>query len=157
MSVKQEKLERIFKECDKHLFRMNGAYKQMNSLFPLDKDKYINLTDIEVQAIDQFLFRFSKLQDTIGNKLFKAFLLYLEEDVETLPFIDILNKMEKLNILQSVEEWRKLRDIRNELSHNYDDEPEEMSISINKIYNQRETIEKIYIKIVDYYQKINKN
>lgn len=101
--------------------------------------------------IDQFLFRFSKLQDTIGEKLFKAILLYLDENIENKPFIDILNRMEKLEILVSVEQWRELRNIRNELSHNYDDEPEEMAISLNKIYSKKDSLLQIYQNITQYY------
>ena len=47
---------------------------------PLDKQKYISLDKNQVQALDQFLFRFSKLQDVIGRKLFKYLLIFQEGD-----------------------------------------------------------------------------
>jgi hypothetical protein len=53
------------------------------------------LSDDEVEHVDQFLFRFAKLQDAIGQKLFKTILLFLREDIEEKPFIDILNLKEK--------------------------------------------------------------
>ena len=100
---------------------------------PLNEDSYLNLSDDEVEHIDQFLFRFAKLQDTIGEKLFKLILLALDEKVDNKPFIDILNKLEKLELIDSADKWRELRDIRNELAHSYDDEAEEMASNINKI------------------------
>jgi hypothetical protein len=150
MNINQIKLQKIINECDKHILRMNRAYKKSSSVFPLDSDKYIALSEDEIEHIDQYLFRFSKLQDTIGKRLFKALFLSLEEDFDDLPFIDLLNRLEKLNILESKEQWLELRNIRNTLSHTYDDEPEEMSIAINAIFSKKQRIEKIYSQLIDY-------
>ena len=120
---------------------------------PLNKNKYLNLADNEVEYIDQFLFRFSKLQDAIGEKLFKTILIYLEEKIENKPFIDILNRLEKLELLDDVAVWKELRDDRNELAHNYDDDPDETSEVINKLYNKRSLLIDIYQQIKSYYLK----
>lgn len=142
-----EKLEKVFYECDKHILRINSAVKKMSNFMPLDKDRYENLTDEEVEPIDQFLFRFAKLQDAMGQKLFKTVLIFLDEDVEGKPFIDILNLMEKLSLLESAYIWRELRDDRNELAHNYEDEPEAMSETINKLYEKKDILIDIYQNI----------
>lgn len=83
----------------------------------------------------------------MGQKLFKTILIYLDEDIEGKPFIDILNLMEKLHLLENVNEWRELRDDRNELAHNYEDNSKEMSFLINKLYEKREILIKIYRNI----------
>lgn len=153
MNIYEEKLKKIFNECDKHIIRINSSSQKMKANIPLNKDKYLNLTDDEVEYIDQFLYRFSKLQDSIGEKLFKTILLYLEERVENKPFIDILNRLEKLELLESANIWKELRDNRNELAHNYDDEPEETSEVINNIYYKKDTLIKIYQNIKHYYDK----
>ena len=147
MNIYKQKLIKIFNECDKHIMRINSASTKMQSIMPLDKDKYLNLSDDEVEVIDQFLFRFSKLQDTIGERLFKTVLLYLEEKVENKPFIDILNRLEKLELLDDANVWRELRSDRNDLAHNYDDDPEETSEVINKLYYKKDTLINIYQKI----------
>jgi len=41
----------------------------------------------------------------MGSRLFKQLLEMLEEDISGLPFIDILHKMEKLNLLDSAKDW----------------------------------------------------
>jgi len=46
----------------------------------------------------------------------------------------------------AAEQWLELRKIRNNLSHMYEDELEEMSIAINDIFYKKEAIEK-YISI----------
>lgn len=68
--------------------------------------------------------RFSKLQDFLGSNLFTAVLENAGEQTETLTFIDKLNKLEKLRIIESANEWKKMRNIRNILSHEYPDRPE---------------------------------
>ncbi len=145
-----EKLNKIFYECDKHILRINSATKKMSYFMPLNKEKFIDLTEDEIEHIDQFLFRFAKLQDAMGQKLFKTILLSLNEDIEGKPFIDILNLMEKLYLLKDANKWRELRDDRNELSHNYEDEPEEMSIIINKLYDKKDILIEIYKNIKRY-------
>jgi len=127
----------------------------MKPTMPLDKNRYISLSDDEVEHIDQFLFRFSKFQDTIGEKLFKTILLYLEEKVENKPFIDILNRLEKLELLDDAVIWKELRNNRNELAYNYDDDPEETSEVINKLYSKKDLLINIYQKIKSYYLKIS--
>lgn len=144
-----ERLERIFYECDKHLQRMKSASQKMANFIPLDEQKYIALADSEIEHIDQFLFRFAKLQDSMGQKLFKTMMIFLGEEVEGRPFIDILNQMEKISLIDSANDWKKLRDDRNELSHNYESEPEKISIALNKLYEKKGLIESIYIKLKD--------
>ncbi len=71
---------------------------------------YLLLGEDDIEHIDQFLFRFSKLQDAIGQRFFKTILMFLQEDVQGIPFIDILNKLEKLKLIQSCEQWHRLRE-----------------------------------------------
>lgn len=147
-----EKLEKIFYECDKHLLRIAQASDNLESIMPLNEKKYLDLTNEKVQALDQFLFRFAKLQDAMGQKLFKNILLYLGESIEGKPFIDILNLMEKLYLIDNITAWRELREDRNELAHNYEDEPEIMSATINNLYNKKGILKDIYLKIKEFYE-----
>ena len=39
MSINQIKWQKITNECDKHILRMNGAYKKSSPILPLDSDK----------------------------------------------------------------------------------------------------------------------
>ena len=154
--ITKEKIERIFRECDKHKLRILEATKDLENIMPLSKESYQNLDKDDIQALDQFLFRFSKLQDSIGRKLFKQILILKEDDVlfiESMSFRDILNILEKIGILE-VSKWQNLRNIRNELAHNYDDVPEEMAEVLNKIYQQKETLFEVFENIKIYYKKL---
>lgn len=146
LDMKKIKQEKIINECEKHLQRLQYAKAELKNLFPLTQKSYQNLSQENIQAIDQFIYRFSKLQDTIGEKLIKIVFSLYEENIEKFTFIDILNRLEKAEIL-TTQKWKELRDIRNELSHHYEDEPLESSIILNKVYEKEELLESIYQNI----------
>ena len=63
----------------------------------------------------------------------------------------ILNRMEKIGLIDSANEWKELRSDRNELSHNYENEPISMSIAINILYEKKDRLIEIYSNIKSYY------
>jgi len=147
------KLEYSLKECDKHLLRLNSAHKKMKQFMPLTATSYKKLTDDEIEHIDQYLFRFAKLQDALGERLFKNLLAFLGEITENKSFIDIFNKLEQLNIVDDYDGWLELRTIRNELAHEYDDEAAENAIRINKIYEIKDKLTSYFTHVKIYLNK----
>lgn len=147
LNLENLKLEKILKECDKHLQRINEAYSDMSAFMPLTAAKYENLSKDDVQAIDQYLFRFSKLQDSIGEKLFRVLLGRFEENTDRLFFLDVIRKLEKYVAMDIAEEWHDLRKIRNQLAYEYEDDAIEMANIINLIYAKKEVIENIYLTL----------
>ncbi len=107
-----------------HLERLTRTADEIIKMGELDQ---VDLEDFEnIKTIDTFIFRLMKLQDYMGNKLFKAFLIETGDYREDMSFIDILDKLEKLKILDSAENWIRLRKLRNKLAHEYPDELEEI-------------------------------
>ena len=91
------------------------------------------------------LYRFSKLQDCMGAKLFKSILLFQGENINK-PFLDILNQLEKMNVI-NVDEWFEMRDLRNSIAHDYEsNENIDMSI-INAIYKLKNNLTTILNRI----------
>jgi hypothetical protein len=140
-------LEQSFNESKKHCLRLNKAFDKIKSLIPLNQDRYLKLNDDEIAFIDQYIFRFSKLQDALGNKLFKAVLLLLGEDLTNKSFIDMFNRLEQLGIIKNYDLWVELRKLRNELAHDYEDDPIETSEKINKVFDKKDVLEKFFIDI----------
>ena len=62
----------------------------------------------------------------MGEKLFPAVLQALLEYEDSMPFIDILNRLEKLELLPSADEWVDFRNLRNTLTHEYPDNQDEI-------------------------------
>jgi hypothetical protein len=150
------RMEKLIKECDKHLERIKHASAKMAVFMPLDASRYAQLTDDEVEHIDQYLYRFSKLQDVIGEKLFVLVLEFLkEENIKSKPFIDILNRLEQLELLEDKNVWLELRKIRNTIAHQYEDEPVQASFALNAIYGAKPTLETIYLALKSRYVAIS--
>lgn len=81
------------------------------------------LSSNQVAFLDMLSMRFSKLQDLIGAKLFPITLDLLGEDAIT--FIDKLHKLERIGYLYKSYDsnwWMSLREIRNQLNHDYPDD-----------------------------------
>ena len=115
----RNKLVETLAICDLHHQRMMFAYENLKRYFPLTEVNFSKISQIELALFDQLIYRFSKLQDSMGSRLFKQLLEVLEEDITGLPFIDILNKMEKLYLLDDSKTWIALRQTRNTISHEY--------------------------------------
>ncbi len=112
----------------------------LKDVFPIDAKSYKELTQENISRTDQLIYRFSQLQDTIGDKLFPLILEGLGEYVPSMPFIDILNKLEKLSILASAEQWLNLREIRNLVTHEYPDNEQELIDVLNELYHQAQIL-----------------
>jgi hypothetical protein len=114
-----DSLLQTFNTCEIHVQRMEFAKSRVEPFIPLSLDNYDKLDEETISFLDQYIFRFSKLQDTMGNRLFPLTLQALAEPVIDQAFIDILNRLEKLAILDSAFGWIELRKIRNDLAHEY--------------------------------------
>lgn len=139
MNELEEKLIIVLYECNQHKKMINNAYSHLQKYLPLEKEKYINFSLDEVGFIDQFLFRFAKLQDSMGEKLFTTMLLLLGEDFSKKPFIDMLNRLEKLELLEK-QDWSDLRTIRNSVAHEYSFNVDELVDSLNDIFNVKDKL-----------------
>ena len=101
-----------------------------------------------IRIVNSFLFNFSKLQDKIGAKLFKTVLYELKEiDSYSLTMIDVLHKLEALEILDTTESWDRLREVRNILAHEYPFDVEERIENIDLAMEGFVILQKIYARL----------
>ena len=135
-------LEKIH-ECNQHKLRLGRAKEHLKNIMPLNTETFTELDDISLGFIDQVIFRFSKLQDTIGEKLFAAFLDITGEDIKKMTFIDRLNRLEELGIVDK-NHWNTLRAYRNDIAHEYSYNQDEVVESINIIYKAADELIGIY-------------
>jgi len=123
--------------------RMQYANSQVNRFFPLTTEIFNSFSDATIGNIDQLIFRFTKLQDELGNNTFRFLLEYLREDIAEKPFRDILNILERLKIIESADIWLSLRELRNDLTHDYPEMIDETVDKLNHLYNQLPLLENI--------------
>ena len=134
-------------ECKKHAQRINTALKFLEPLFPLTEAVLNALSDEQTAVLDQFLYRFAKLQDCIGLRLIPAVYALLESDTSAHPFIDILNRLEKLGVLTSAADWQYFRSLRNNFAHEYPERSEDIVNAINALYASWDRFMMLYMKL----------
>ncbi len=122
--------------ADIHQKRIDAAHTILTALFPMDLLKLEKLNSNDYPYIDQMIMRFSNLQDLIGSKIFPQYLNMVGEDSERMTFIDCLNKLEKLHIIESAEVWKQYKILRNHLTHEYPNNPELTVKYLNEVYTQ---------------------
>jgi hypothetical protein len=109
-----------------HLGRMQDyliySLGQTQSLVPISD--WQALAPDQHESLAAFRVRFSEFQEQLG-KTMRA--ISLEEEQPTEPFSSVLLYMEKLGILDSVEQWKLLRELRNAVNHEYEENSERLS------------------------------
>ena len=110
----------IWKKLD-HLARMREylqySIAQIQALqMPLVWER---LTPDEHESLAAFRVRFSEFQEHMG-KTMKA--VAVEEEKPSEPFTAVLLYMEKLGCLESVDRWKEIRELRNAVNHEYEDD-----------------------------------
>ncbi len=137
--VYRQKVQDNLAEGYKHLLRLENAFDalQQHYNFPIGMDNFKKIVEnVEYIAYsDQIIYRFSKLQDCMGAKLFKSVLMYEGENVNK-PFLDILNQLEVIDVI-NVDEWFEIRDLRNEIAYDYEDSDEIAVNILNRIFKLR--------------------
>ncbi|CAK0756359.1 conserved hypothetical protein [Gammaproteobacteria bacterium] len=149
----KSKLEDSWRECVKHIYHLSCALADLQKIGTLTKERYAILSDEEIRTLDQFVFRFSKLQDAVGVRLFSSILEYLEEPYVGRPMIDKLNRLEKLGFIESVEQWHILREIRNRFSHVYPDNAEKnaalLRLAMASVQDLKNLLQIIFLRMTE--------
>ena len=119
--------------ADIHALRLETALTHLQYLIPFTAESFANLSDENLGFLELASSRFAKLQDIIGSKIFQLFLESVEEDIAGKSFLDQLNKLERLNIIPNADYWIKMREIRNQVTHEYPDNPTLMATNLNEL------------------------
>ena len=104
----------------------------LNRVSPFVLDK--TYSPLEAEPYDALCDRFIRAIET-SIKYFRSYeKLMFAENSETLR--DLLNRMEKLNLISSLDLWMKMRDVRNRIVHDY--LPEKIKDMYDSIMNEFE-------------------
>lgn len=110
-----------------HLQRMRGylefSLAQMQQLpKKLDFDA---LTDEMHETLAAFRVRFSEYQEHLGKTMATV---AREENQDTSTFTTVLVYMEKLGIISSAMEWKLVRELRNSINHEYEEDSARLNV-----------------------------
>lgn len=117
-------LRQAFELCKLHTEALQDALYDIE-LREFKATDLTSLNKVDRRLLDQFAYRYTRLQDDMGTKLFTAILRTLRENIDSLPMLDRLNRLEQLGWLPDADRWDDLRRIRNEFAHDYPDSAKE--------------------------------
>ena len=127
-------------------------YEDINN-FKLDQTLFEDMSKSRI--INSFIFNISKIQDNLGAKFFKELLFALREiDSYSVPMIDVIHQLEKLNIIDNLDEWDTLREIRNVLTHDYSMDFDDRIENLKRALWAYKELETIFTKINNYITKL---
>lgn len=113
------------KIADIHASRLTYSLHKIECILPLTPNAFMEMSQDNTAYLDMMTTRFSRLQDTIGSKIFPLILDILGEDA--VSFIDKLNRLEKLGIIDNASWWMTLRSVSNQITHDYPDDYDVLS------------------------------
>jgi len=154
-SITHSKLISAINECEAHRRRLRRSIGLLQSFFPLTKESYLALDDLQIEHIDQFIYRFTKLQDVIGLRLYPSIFALIEQDTQPRPFLDILARLEKYEIVPDASKWQFFRNLRNHLAHEYPEEINAIVDTLNILVSRWADFEVFFITANDYLQTNN--
>jgi len=107
----------IIEKINLHKKRLKLALNEILEWKELDSEIFEDFE--KIKTVDTFIYRFIKLQDIMGEKLFKSFLNDIGEYRDNMSLLDILDKLEKLELIGNANNWMIYRKLRNQLTHEY--------------------------------------
>lgn len=132
---KQPLLACYIRNLDIHARRLAKGLARITPLLPMTGNKMYELSDDDASYLEVVNNRFSKMQDDIGAKVFPTAIELA--GLKTRTFIDVLNAAEKLELLDTNRFtalwWESLRDLRNLITHDYQDDYELLARHTNQL------------------------
>jgi len=151
----EKRLELHLEESNIHIDRLNDVLKTLKHLYPLTVDK-LEIIPVETKdKLDVLAFRFSKLQDLLGSKIFREYLVVLQYPTEDKNFLELLKELEKEKLID-IDKWSEFRGVRNSISHDYPSEEDEKIDAINYLIENVEYLINIIKKIKERFETIKK-
>jgi hypothetical protein len=118
MSI-SKKRKLLISQMDEYLALLNKSvvalrysYKKCSAI--KEEPEY----DLEQQeSFEALASRFARTSDILTQKIFKTLFILLQENTKT--FIDAANFLEKLEIVENADDLLNIREIRNQIAHEY--------------------------------------
>ncbi len=144
----EKRLDAYFAEAKKHIELIEEAKSVIN----LPIQDYESLPNLEKFAINALVFRFSKLQDLLGTKIFRTFLEFNRFDTQNKSFLELLKEIEKEGVVD-IDTWDELRKVRNSIAHEYPEEDETLD-AMELLIKKTSLLISITLTLQDKYNEI---
>jgi len=127
---------------------LNRSYLQCQSISLETK-----FTDEDFDKLENLTSRFARVTDILIHKMYRA--IDVVELKQPGSLIDTINNAEKKQLIDSVDQARTLKDIRNEIAHEYILEDQRLIFS--EVLTETKQLLKLSEKAITYSEKYNAN
>ncbi len=146
MTRTKEILKKRFLKLKKHYAALSDYKKLIEDLLEekniYNIDLFEKLEPRDRAVLDAYLKRFASVQDFLGAKIFP--LLVDISGVTANKMTETLFIMEREEIIDSLELWIELREVRNELEHDYPEELAQALKDLKYCIDHYNTVESYY-------------
>jgi hypothetical protein len=108
----KELLEQNWQLLQNSLYTLNLSVEKVQNIMP--KEDY---TFEEMESFDSLTSKFGRASDIYTQKVIRTIWMLLHEPFE--PFIDMMNRCEKMGLIKSSNDMIDIRDTRNQITHEY--------------------------------------
>jgi hypothetical protein len=148
-----EELRAALNECEHHGTVLREARAEIGTN-RFSAESVEQIASATLRLLDQSAYRFGKLQDRLGLRVLPAILDLSEEPLpESTPFAEKPQRLERLGAIPSAHEWRVLRELRNQLAHEYADAPALKAAALNRLVDGVDRLLAICQHLLDYSAK----
>lgn len=148
LALRFSKLEKHYSALKEYKVLISDLLKEKNIY---DQFTFNTLKPQEKAILDAYLKRFTSVQDFLGAKIFSLLL-----EIAGIPgdkMSEVLYNIEKEQIIDSLDNWIELREVRNELEHDYPEELEEALKDLKFYIDSFEKIESYYLNSLNFSKK----
>lgn len=150
-TVRLQQLLELVKKEDKHLLAVRERLAPKGTKLDLTWLEATIAGDIGTDRLESFSAKFSRMQDTVTDKLLPQ-LLIAAGDIP-MAAIDNLNRAERLGFISSSDSWLDMRRLRNRLVHEYIDTLGDMLPALKMAYDFTDELHNTYHAIAEYAQR----
>jgi len=152
---KKEILSKRFTKIEKHYIALKEYKILIDNLLKeiniYDQFTFNTLKPEKRAILDAYLKRFASLQDFLGAKIFS--LLLDIAGISHTKMSEVLSNIEKEEIIDSLENWIELREVRNELEHDYPEELQEALNDLKYCVDSFAQLESYYLNALNFFKK----
>ena len=107
-------LQEIIDHLKNSIYYLEYSYQKINNMSEFSTDK----SPEDLESWESFATRFARVADIFLMKYIRA-KIKLEDPAYSGTFRDHLNQAEKIGIINNINTWFKIREIRNTIAHEY--------------------------------------
>lgn len=146
--IRLEQLLKLVQKEDKHLLAVRERLAPSGTVLDLPWLEMTIADDNGADRLESFSSKFSRMQDTVIDKLLPQLLIAAGEI--PMAAIDNLNRAERLRFITDSDTWIEMRRLRNRLVHEYIDVLQEMLPALKMAHSFTDELHNSYLAIAQY-------